>query len=178
MKRSLLLLLSLCVMLSCFTLTTLAAEYETSIPSYVPYSGGAFFEVDDTALGKVTFICPVDFIDNSFGFNSSGTNIYNLTNSTVNGYVVTSNGTVYTARANRFTYVEYRVSATTSTYTALNPDMSTLKATNINFITEDTELYNDSYFNRDNFIMTVLCILAACECANVLISLFRRGHKY
>ena len=165
-------------MLSCFTLTTLAADYETSIPSYVPYSGGAFFEVDDTALGKVTVIFPVDFLDNTFGFDSGGTNIYNLTNSTINGYVVASNGTVYTARANRFTYVEYRASASTNTYTALSPKMNTLKCTNINFITDDPELFNDSYFNRDNFVLTVLCFLAVCECANVLISILRRGHKY
>lgn len=154
-----------------------AADYETSLPSYVPYSGGAFFEVFDSALGKVTCIFPVDFLDGTFGFNSSGTNIYNLTNSTVNGYVVTSGGTVYTARVNRFSYVEYRLNTTTSTYTALNPDMTTLKSSNINFITSDAELYNDSYFNRDNFVIAILVLLCVCECSNVLISLFRRGYR-
>lgn len=164
-------------MLSCFTFVSFAADYNTSLPSYVPYSGGAFFEVFDSALGKVTCIFPVDFLDGTFGFNSSGTNIYNLTNSTINGYVITSNGNVYTARATRFNYVEYRLSTTTSTYTPINPDMSTLKSSNINFITSDAELYNDSYFNHDNFYMVVLVMLLVCEAANVLTSLFRKGYR-
>ncbi len=177
MKRFLLLLLSLCLMLSCFTFATFAADYNTTMPSYVPYSGGAFFEVFDSTLGKVTCIFPIDFQNGAFGFNNSGTNIYNLTNSTINGYIVTSGGAVYTARANRFTYVEYRTSSTVSTYTALNPDMSTLTSTNINFITDDPELYNDSYFDKDNLIIALLSILCICEASNVLISLFRRGYR-
>lgn len=154
-----------------------AADYDTSLPSYVPYSGGAFFEVFDSNLGEVTCIFPIDFQNNTFGFNSSGSNIYNLTNSTVNGYVITSNGAIYTARASRFNYVEYRLSTVTGTYTGLSPDMSTLTATNLNFITDDADFYNDSYFNKDNYIMALLTILCICEASNVLISLFRRGYR-
>lgn len=164
-------------MLSCFTLTSFAADYDTSLPSYVPYSGGAFFEVFDSNLGKVSCVFPVDFLVNTFGFNSAGSNIYNLTNSTINGYVITSGGNVYTARATRFNYVEYRLNNTTATYTALHPDMSTLKASNINFITDDENLYNDSFFNRDNFVIAILVLLCVCECSNVLISLFRKGYR-
>lgn len=165
-------------MLCCFGSTSFAADYDMLIPSYVPYSGGAFFEVYDSNLGKVSCVFPLDFQNGTFGFNGSGTNIYNLTNSTINGYVVTSNGTVYTARAQRLSYVEYRLSTTTSTYTALSPDMTTLKASNINFVTDNPELYNDSYFNRDNYIVTMLTLLAVFEGAGVLIALLRRGHKY
>lgn len=164
-------------MLPCFTFLSFAADYDTSLPSYVPYSGGAFFEVFDSNLGKVSCVFPVDFLNGTFGFNSSGTNIYNLTNSTLNGYVVTSGGDVYTARASRFSYVEYRLNNTMSTYTALRPDMSTFKASNINFITDNENLYNDSYFNRDNFIFAILVLLCVCECSNFLISLFRRGYR-
>lgn len=164
-------------MLFCFPCVSLAADYNTSIPSYVPYSGGAFFEVFDANLGTVTCIFPIDFQDNTFGFNSSGSDIYNLTNSTLNGYVITANGTVYTARATRFNYVEYRLSTTTSTYTALKPDVSSMQSTNINFITENAQLYNDSYFDKDNFIIVLLSILCICEASNVLISLFRRGYR-
>ncbi len=164
-------------MLFCFPCVSLAADYNTTIPSYVPYSGGAFFEVFDSNLGKVTCIFPIDFQNNTFGFDSSGSNIYNLTNSTINGYVITSGGAIYTARATRFNYVEYRVSTTTGTYIGLSPDMSTLTATNLNFITDDSELYNDSYFNKDNYIMALLTILCICEASNVLISLFRRGYR-
>lgn len=164
-------------MLSCFTFQSCAIDYDTSIPAYVPYSGGAFFEVFDTNLGKVSCVFPIDFIDGTFGFNSSGSNIFNLTNSTINGYIITSGGTIYTARASRFNYVEYRLNNTTSSYIALSPNMSTLTASNINFITNDAELYNDSYFNKENYIITLLTILCICEAANVLISLFRRGYR-
>lgn len=165
-------------MLCCFVSTSFAAEYDTSIPSYVPYSGGAFFEVFDSNLGQVSCVFPLDFLDGTFGFNSAGTDIYNLTNSTVNGYVVTSGGAVYTARANRFSYIEYRLNNTTSQYTALDPNLNAITATNINFVTDDPKLFNDSYFNRDNYIMTMLTLLAVFEGAGVLISLLRRGHKY
>lgn len=158
-------------------LQTFAIDYDTSMPSYVPYSGGAFFEVFDENLGAVTCVFPLDFQNNTFGFNSAGTDVYNLTNSTVNGYVVTTSGTVYTARASRLSPVEYRISTTTGTYTAINPKEGTIKASNINFITDDPALYNDSYFNRDNFIMVLLVILCICEAANVLLSLFRRGRR-
>lgn len=177
-KRFTLFLLSLQLMLSCLLFSTSAIDYDTSLPSYVPYSGGAFFEVFDENLGTVTCVFPIDFQNNTFGFNAAGTDVYNLTNSTINGYVVTTNGTVYTARASRLSYVEYRISTTTSYYTALSPKAGSMKASNINFITEDPELYNDSYFNRDNFIMVLLVILCICEGSNVLLSLFRRGHKY
>ena len=33
-----------------------AAEYSTEFPSYVPISGGAFFEVK-SSLGQITFVC-------------------------------------------------------------------------------------------------------------------------
>lgn len=177
-KRSLTFCLLLLLILSCIILSVSAADYDTKLPSYVPYSGGAFFEVFDENLGTVTCVFPIDFQNNTFGFNSAGTDVYNLTNSTLNGYVVTTNGTVYTARASRLSYVEYRTSATTSYYTALSPKKGTMKASNINFITDNPDLYNDSYFNRDNFIMVLLVILCICEAANVLLSLFRRGHKY
>ena len=34
-----------------------AVEYSTKFPSYVPISGGAFFEVK-SSLGQITFVCP------------------------------------------------------------------------------------------------------------------------
>ena len=165
-------------MFSCFAFTSFAVDYDTSIPSYVPYSGGAFFEVFDSNLGQVSCVFPLDFLDGTFGFNSAGTDIYNLTNSTVNGYVITSGGTVYTARAYRFSYIEYRLNNTTSQYTALKPNVKAITATNINFVTEDPQLYNDSYFNRDYYIMAVLTLTCIFEGAGLLISLLRRGHKY
>lgn len=177
-KRSLMFCLLFLLIFPCIILSVSAADYDTKLPSYVPYSGGAFFEIFDENLGTVTCVFPLDFQDNTFGFNSAGTDVYNLTNSTVNGYVVTTNGTVYTARASRLSYVEYRLSQTTGTYTAIEPKKGTMKASNINFITDNPDLYNDSYFNRDNFIMVLLAILCICEASNVLLSLFRRGRKY
>lgn len=177
-KRSLMFLLLLSLTLPFTILPVCAADYDTKLPSYVPYSGGAFFEVFDENLGTVTCVFPVDFQNDTFGFNAAGTDVYNLTNSTVNGYVVSANGTVYTARASRLSFVEYRYSTNTSYYTALEPKKGTMKASNINFITDDPDLYNDSYFDRENFIIILLVILCICEASNVLLSLFRRGHKY
>lgn len=171
-------LFSLQLMLSCLLLPTSAISYNTELPSYVPYSGGAFFEVFDENLGTVACVFPVDFQNNTFGFNSAGTHVYNLTNSTVNGYVVTTDGSIYTARASRLSVVEYRVSTVSGTYTAIDAKKGSMLASNINFITDDPALYNDSYFNRDNFIIVLLVILCICEASNVLLSLFRRGHRY
>lgn len=155
---------------------TSAVDYDTQLPDYVPYSGGAFFEVFDENLGTVTCFFPLEFQNGYFGFDSSGINVVNLSNSTINGYVFTSDGDTYTARVQRLSTVEYRDSSYSSYY-YLDPKADTLHSSNINFITDNSALYNDSYFNRDNFIIALLVILCICEASNVLISLFRRGYR-
>ena len=50
-----------------------AVEYSTDFPSYVPISGGAFFEVK-SSLGQITFVCPNNFKNGYFGFSGNGNN--------------------------------------------------------------------------------------------------------
>ena len=84
-----------------------AVEYSTDFPSYVPISGGAFFEVK-SSIGQITFVCPNNFKNGYFGFSGNGNNICNISNSTVSGYIYTTSGNSYQARFTSFGNLEYR----------------------------------------------------------------------
>lgn len=157
-----------------------AATYSDEIPYYVNYSGGAFFEVYDENLGTVTCIFPVEFKTDTFAFNGhdvgSADNFVNVTNSTVNGYIITSNGTTYSVSAARYDMLRYRIS-TGYDYTYLKPRLSSMTRTNISFMTEDRSLYNESQINRNNLEVFLLLVLCFCEFFNLCCSLLRRGRR-
>lgn len=167
--------LPLFLSLQCF-----AAKYTADMPSYVPYSGGAYFEIVDKNLGTVTCLFPIEFKDNTFGFNDSGSgtpsNIVNLTNSTINGVLITSNGTQYTCRASRFSEVEYRLTSSSS-YTTIRPVLAGMNVSNIDFVTDDQLYANEGYFNYKNVLLVCAVFCALCEAGSLAANLLRRGYR-
>lgn len=134
-----------------------AKFYKNEPPNYINVSGGAFFEVFDENLGTVTCVFPAEFKDDTFGFalsrNGVPTNIVNVSNTTVNGTLFTSDGAQYTARVSRFSPVEYRPVNGSGNYITLKPVIEGMENTNINFMIDDPDYFNSSSFDFEAFFI-------------------------
>lgn len=153
-----------------------AVEYSTDFPSYVPISGGAFFEVK-SSLGQITFVCPNNFKNGYFGFTGNGNNICNISNSTVSGYIFTSSGKSYQARFTALGTLEYRTSSG-SYYEYLDVTITEILNTNVTFIDDKGDRQTDNYFlsKEDIFLYTILFVCASCSVLGLFFSRKRRGN--
>lgn len=153
-----------------------AVEYSTDFPSYVPISGGAFFEVK-SSLGQITFICPNTYKNNYFGFSGNGNNICNISNSTVSGYIYTTSGTSYQARFTSLGNLEYRTS-TSSYYEYKEVTITEILNTNVTFVDDKGDRQTDNYFlSKENiFLYTLLLVCASCSVLSLFFSRKRRGN--
>ena len=153
-----------------------AVEYSTKFPSYVPISGGAFFEVK-SSLGQITFVCPNNFKNGYFGFSGTGNNICNISNSTVSGYIFTSSGSSYQARFTALGTLEYRTSSG-SYYEYRDVTITEILNTNVTFIDDKGDRQTDNYFlsKEDIFLYTLLLVCASCSVLGLFFSRKRRGN--
>lgn len=153
-----------------------AVEYSTEFPSYVPVSGGAFFEVQ-SSIGKITFICPNNYKNNYFGFSGNGNNICNISNSTVSGYIYTASGTSYQARFTSLGTLEYRTSSS-SYYEYKDVTITEILNTNVIFIDDKGDRQTDNYFlsKESIFLYTLLLVCASCSVFSLFFSRKRRGN--
>ena len=153
-----------------------AVEYSTKFPSYVPISGGAFFEVK-SSLGQITFVCPNNFKNGYFGFSGNGNNICNISNSTVSGYIFTSSGSSYQARFTALGTLEYRTSSG-SYYEYRDVTITEILNTNVTFIDDKGDRQTDNYFlSKENiFLYTLLFVCASCSVLGLFFSRKRRGN--
>ena len=153
-----------------------AVEYSTKFPSYVPISGGAFFEVK-SSLGQITFVCPNNFKIGYFGFSGNGNNICNISNSTVSGYIFTSSGNTYQARFTALGTLEYRTSSG-SYYEYRDVTITEILNTNVTFIDDKGDRQTDNYFlSKENiFLYTLLLVCASCSVLGLFFSRKRRGN--
>lgn len=171
--------------LSCLASSASAADAEYTftddLPKYVRYSGGAWFEVFDSALGRCTVIFPVEFKNNKFGFklSSSGVpiDIINFTNSTINGLVITSDGTQYNCRAQRFSYIEYQTSGNYNQYVTLSPSTESLSNSNMLFLTDDINYINDTIPDYEKYYLFIFAFIGFCEFLSLCSNLLRRGSR-
>ena len=131
------------LVLSFSVLPCFAVEYSTEFPSYVPISGGAFFEVK-SSLGQITFVCPNNFKNCYFGFSGNGNNICNISNSTVSGYIYTASGNSYQARFTALGTLEYRTSSG-SYYEYRDVTITEILNTNVTFIDDKGDRQTDNY---------------------------------
>lgn len=140
-----------------------AVEYGTEYPSYVPYSGGAFFEVKST-IGQITFVCPNTYQSNYFGFVGSGNNICNLSNTTVSGYIYTTSGTDYSARFTALGKLQYRTGSS-SYYEWQDITITEVLNTNVIFVDEKGDRQTDNYFfTKENILLySLLFVIASCS---------------
>jgi len=135
MKKLKIFLLSL-FLISLFSIPSFAIVYPTQFPAYVPVSGGAYIEVQSTAIGRGTLIFSPVTIENTFGFSGTGNNICNLSSGTVTGTFYATNGTTtYTVRMVRLGTLEYQTS-TSSTWNSVT--ISQIYNTNVFFTDETT----------------------------------------
>lgn len=153
-----------------------AVEYSTDFPSYVPISGGAFFEVK-SSLGQITFVCPNNFKVGYFGFTGNGNNICNISNSTVSGYIFTASGNSYQARFTALGTLEYRTSSG-SYYEYRDVTITEILNTNVTFIDDKGDRQTDNYFlsKEDIFLYTLLLVCASCSVLGLFFSRKRRGN--
>lgn len=158
------------------TLPCFAVEYSTKFPSYVPISGGAFFEVK-SSLGQIAFVCPNNFKNGYFGFSGNGNNICNISNSTVSGYIFTSSGASYQARFTSLGNLEYRTSSE-SYYEYRDVTITQILNTNVTFIDDNGDRQTDNYFlSKENiFLYSLLFVCASCSVLSLFFSRKRRGN--
>lgn len=158
------------------SLPCFAVEYSTDFPSYVPISGGAFFEVK-SSLGQITFFCPNNFKNGYFGFSGNGNNICNISNSTVSGYIYTSTGNSYQARFTALGTLEYRTSSG-SYYEYRDVTITEILNTNVTFIDDKGDRQTDNYFlsKEDIFLYTLFLVCASCSVLSLFFSRKRRGN--
>lgn len=153
-----------------------AVEYSTKFPSYVPISGGAFFEVK-SSLGQITFVCPNNFKNGYFGFSGNGNNICNISNSTVSGYIYTTSGSSYQARFTALGTLEYRTSSG-SYHEYRDVTITEILNTNVTFIDDKGDRQTDNYFlsKEDIFLFTLLFVCTSCSVLGLFFSRKRRGN--
>ena len=151
-----------------------AVEYSTKFPSYVPISGGAFFEVK-SSLGQITFVCPNNFKNGYFGFSGNGNNICNISNSTVSGYIFTASGNSYQVRFTALGTLEYRTSSG-SYYEYRDVTITEILNTNVTFIDDKGDRQTDNYFlSKENiFLYSLLFVCASCSVLGLFFSRKRR----
>ncbi len=159
-----------------------AAQYTDEWPSYVKISGGAYFEVFDSNLGKVTCVFPVEFKNNSFGFSLSNANLpinfVNVSNTTVYGYLYTSSGKKYSCRASRQDVIEYNMNDSGySNYVDLDPVIAGMTNTNMSFLTEDVDYYNENSLDSEKYMCFMVAALVVLQLLLVLILLFGKGRR-
>lgn len=176
--------LAVFILIFSFCVPASAAEdklFTSDLPKYVNYSGGAWFEAFDSSLGRCTVVFPLEFKDNCFGFKLSASgipvDIINVTNTTVYGTVITSNGTQYSCRASRFSGIEYQTTSAYNQYVELSPDAESLSNSNMLFITEDTNYINDTVPDYDKYFLFIFAFIGLCEFLSLCANLFRRGRR-
>ena len=181
MKKRICSVFAALILVCVFSLSASAKYYTDDLPSYVSISGGAYFEVYDTNLGQVTVVFPIEFKDEHFGFSLSGSsvasNIVNVTNSTAYGYVYASNGSVYSCRASRQDVIEYSYEYSTGRYEYrdLSPQMSTLTNSNMQFLTDNKDLYNQSLVDYEKVVALLLLSLVLLQLVSLFILALRKG---
>ena len=178
-KRWIILFILLLSFLWLLSLPGSAITYQTDIPSYLPYSGGAFIEVQLSAPlnTRGALIFPVNFQASTFGFAGSGSNLVNLSSGTVTGYLYTSSGTQYNARFTRLAGLEYQPLTGGGTWNPVNTTY--IYGANVTFIDETTEgRQTDNYFydKYQKFDRTLSFLQTAFLLILLLTVLLKRGN--
>lgn len=159
-----------------FSVSSFAVTYSNDYPTYLPISGGAYFEVQ-CSLGKVSLVFPDSFKNGTFGFSGSGSDIVNLTNSTVQGYLYTSSGASYSARLTRLSTLEYQPSSSSSTWSSIT--VSQIYNTNVTFIdlTSRDRQTDNYYLSKEDMFLYSFVILNTVFSLFILLSNLFRGKK-
>lgn len=169
MKKKIIVFFVTALCLVSFPLTAFGAEYGKDYPSYVKYSGGAYIEVQ-SAIGRGTIVLQDSYKSGFIGFTGDKYYLCNLSNSTLTGRFILTNGTEYTCRFSAFEAPQYQYrNGVTNEWRYLNTTQ--IYNTNCEFI-DNTSLERDNLidlFDKDAFKYFVSAVL-------VLICLFNLFH--
>lgn len=154
-----------------------AMTYDNNFPTYVPYSGGAYIEVNSSDFQKCSVVFPIDTQKNTFSFiGSSNTDIVNITRSTISGFLYTSSGTRYDCRVSSLSSIEYRDNGYPYEWHELN----ITKILNTNIVFEDLKglgRQNDnpyfSTYERVCLTFGFICVLLLL--IRLIVLPFRKG---
>lgn len=178
-KLSVLLIVSALIMLMAFPV---GADFTAEMPRYTNITGGAWFEVLDSAIGACTVVVPIEFKDNCLAFvlsdNDIPFTIVNVSNSTINGTVITPDGQQYSCRATRFSWFQYQ--DTTSSYSQwldLNPEVETMSNSNMFFLTDNPLFYNNTVLDYDKIQLAFSGVICIVLILNLFVSLLRKGRR-
>lgn len=160
-------LLAAFIILLCYTvLPTYALAYSNNYPSYIPYVGAMFVEVQSSPLGLGSFIFSSSIAKGAISIGSGSNNLYNSTSNTISGVFRTAQGVDYTVRASAYSSFQYAV---TSGYQTIyeNLTISQILSTNLQFVDySDSGKQNDNYYFDSNFDKGIFALLVF----NTLIS--------
>lgn len=152
-----------------------AEDYGTEYPNYIPYSGGAYIEVQST-LGRGSLVFQDTYKTGYLGFYGSGYNLCNISNSTMTGRFILENGTVYQARISSFSTPQYYYeSGVTREWRNLN--MTKIYNTNCEFVDNTSNERNNKFdiFNGDAYKYTVVGLVFLILLVSVFAYFKNRG---
>lgn len=152
----------------------ISSAYSNQLPAYLgSFPDAAYIELNTSNFGRCAFVLPVSYQTETISYN--GNKIYNSTASTLYGYLVTQNGTVYDIRAQRLSNFQY---AYTSGYQTQYVDInySEIYNTNIRFTNADS----DNEFVKLNpyqiITVTLLVFLSISELGNLIFNIVRNRY--
>lgn len=175
MKKKIIAFFVTALCLVSFPLTAFAAEYGEDYPSYVKYSGGAYIEVQ-SSIGRGTIVLQNSYKSGFIGFTGDNYYLCNLSNSTLTGRFVLTNGTEYTCRFSAFEAPQYQYrNGVTNEWRYLNTTQ--IYNTNCEFI-DNTSLKRDNFidlFDKDTFKYFVAAMLVI---QNLMFFFYCLGVRY
>lgn len=155
------------IILMCYIVIPAGAlQYGTNYPSYIPYSGAVYCEVQ-SSLGLGSLIFPSTY---QSGYLSLGTNnnyIFNSSGNTITGVFRTASGTDYSIRATPYNQLTYAVTNGYQT-TYENFNISQILNTNIifrDFSNQNKQNDNVYFFNtieKLTFIVPLISLIFEC----------------
>lgn len=156
-----------------------AMTYNNDFPDYVPYAGGAYIEVNDTTFQGCTLIFPIDIQKGCISFlGSSNSDIVNITNSTISGYLYTKTGVQYIVRMGSLDTVEYRTNSYPYDWNELN--ITQILNTNVVFedLTDRDRQNDNPYFTTyEKVCLTFGFIAVFLLLLRLIVLPFRKGVK-
>lgn len=147
------------ILMCCTVLPTYALQYSNNYPSYIPYVGAIYCEVQSSPLGLGSLVFSSSISKGAISIGSGSNNLYNSTSSTISGIFRTSQGVDYNIRAAAYSSFQYAVtSGYNTTYYDLN--ISQIISTNLQFVDySDSDKQNDNYYFASNFEKGVFALL-------------------
>ena len=171
--------LAVFIILNCYTVISAGAlQYNDYYPSYIPFVGAAYVEVN-SSLGQGSIVISSTQKQNYLSIGSGSSNIYNCSSSTVSGVFRTAQGVDYNIRATAFNSFQYAVTNGYQTiYEPLN--VTQILSTNIEFVDysgqnkQNDNFYFGSVLEKATFIISLLGFLSLIL---LLFILLVRGNK-